>query len=327
MSRRARQLRRRRSQTGPARAVFVLLGVAVATAIIAVARRRRLHRQRRRVGARHRGAEAGRPGRHVGRLRRRRQDAPGLHPGRHAAHARPRRRDAPVRPRRDRRDRGPPLLQARRRRLRGHRPRGDQERVERRDRPGRLDADDAARPQPLQREPRAQRHRRVQAQDPRGEARLRARGPPPRAPRQALDPHAVPEQRAVRHRRRPDGRRHPVGLARLLRQAREPPHAAGGRAARRPAAGALGLQPVPRTRRRARARRDEVLDQMRRSGYITASRPPRRAAPPLGVRALGLLRQAPRELLLRLRPHRADQEVRRRRACARAGSRSTRRST
>ena len=58
----------------------------------------------------------------------------------------------------DRRDRGPPLLQAQGRRLRGHPARRGQERRRRRH-PGRLDADDAARPQPLH--GRARAHRRA----------------------------------------------------------------------------------------------------------------------------------------------------------------------
>ena len=49
----------------------------------------------------------------------------------------------------DRRDRGRALLQAQGRRLRGHHPRRGQERDRAQDRAGRLDADDAARPQPL----------------------------------------------------------------------------------------------------------------------------------------------------------------------------------
>ena len=157
--------------------------------------------------------------------------------------------------------------------------------VERRDRPGRLDADDAARPQPLQRQPRAQRHRRLQAQDPRGEARLRARGPPPRQPRQALDPHAVPQQRPVRHRRRADRRRHPVGLAHLLRQAREPPHAPA-----RPRC-SPGLPQAPSDYNPfldpdARPRRAATRCSTRCAARATSppSRRPPRASAPLGVK-------------------------------------------
>ena len=40
------------------------------------------------------------------------------------------------------------------------------------------------------------------------------------APRQALDPQQVPQQRALRHRRRPDRGRRPGRRAHLLRQAR-----------------------------------------------------------------------------------------------------------
>ena len=85
----------------------------------------------------------------------------------------------------------------------------------------------------------------AQAQDPRGEARRGPREPAPGPPGQAVDPHEVPQQRAVRHRRRPDRRRHPGRRADLLRQAREQAQAPRGRAARRPAPGAVAVQPVP----------------------------------------------------------------------------------
>ena len=88
----------------------------------------------------------------------------------------------------------------------------------------------------------------AQAQDPRGEARRGPREPAPGPPGQALDPHEVPQQRAVRHRRRPDRRRHPGRRAHLLRQAREQAEAPRGRAARRPAPGAVAVQPVPEPR-------------------------------------------------------------------------------
>ena len=112
------------------------------------------------------------------------------------------------RPPGDGRDRGPPLLQAQGRRLRGHPARRGQERRRRRH-PGRLDADDAARPQPLHGRAGAHRRRRLQAQDPRGQARRGPREPPPRPPGQDLDPRQVPELRALRHGRRPDRGRPP----------------------------------------------------------------------------------------------------------------------
>ena len=144
---------------------------------------------------------------------------PGLHRRRHPAHAghptRSRRRA-----RRDGRHRGPALLRAQGRRLRGHRPRRGQEPRVQEGRPGRLDADDAARAQPLHGRARAQRRRGLQAQDPRGQARRGAREPPSRPPRQALDPRQVPQLGALRHGRRADRGRHPGRRAHLLRQAR-----------------------------------------------------------------------------------------------------------
>ena len=62
-------------------------------------------------------------------------------------------------------------------------------------------------------------HGRLQAQDPRGQARPGARGPPPRAPGQAVDPQQVRQLGPLRHRRRPDRGRHPGRGADLLRQA------------------------------------------------------------------------------------------------------------
>ncbi len=96
----------------------------------------------------------------------------------------------------DRRDRGPPLLPARRRRLRGLAARCDQRRAPRRRHPGRLDSDDAAGDQRLP--PRQhQGHAQPQVQDRPGEARDRARG----QAEQALDPDPVPERRSLRDRR------------------------------------------------------------------------------------------------------------------------------
>ncbi len=220
MSRRARQIRRRRSQRGPARAIFVVVGLIAGTVLLAGAAGVGYIVSARQLGAESLEAEAGQPGSDLGRLRRRR-DPPGLHPGGHAAHADPVLVHAGQRAQRDGRDRGPPLLQARRRRLRGRRARGDQERLQRQDRPGWLDADDAADPQPLPGRPLAH----AEAQDPRGEARLRPRGQASGPARQGVDPHPVPEQRPLRHGRRAERRRDPGGGARLLRQGRERPEA------------------------------------------------------------------------------------------------------
>ncbi len=150
-------------------------------------------------------------------------------------------RDPPEPQGRDGGDRGSALLQAQRRRPHGHLPRGGQGRHPRRRAAGRLDDHDAADAQPLPR----RRPAHAQAEDHRGQARARLR----ESTQQALDPHQLPQQRPLRHRRRPDGGRRAGGRADLLRQARlaaQPP-AVG--AARRAAAGAVAVQPVPRPRR------------------------------------------------------------------------------
>ena len=94
------------------------------------------------------------------RLRRRRQPAR-LDPGRAEPRAGAARAHEPVAAEGDGRRRGPALLPARRRRLRGHRARALEGRQRRQGRRGRLDDRAAARAQPLHR-PRA--HARAQAQ-------------------------------------------------------------------------------------------------------------------------------------------------------------------
>ena len=128
-------------------------------------------------------AQAHRPGRELGRLRRRRH-APRLHPVRHAAHAgRPRRsrRRAATRPSRSRTGASTSTRASTSRASSAPRSRTSSPAR----RAGRLDADDAADPQPLHRATAASAT--LQAQDPRGQAR---RGARERAPGrgQALDP-------------------------------------------------------------------------------------------------------------------------------------------
>ena len=62
---------------------------------------------------------------------------------------------------------------------------------------------------------------------------------------QGVDPRAVPEHRLLRHQRRPHRGRRRGRRRRLLQQARLRPQPVGGGAARRAAAGALRVQPVP----------------------------------------------------------------------------------
>ena len=63
----------------------------------------------------------------------------------------------------------------------------------------------------------------------------------------------LPQQRPLRHRRRADGDRRAGGRADLLRQTRLAAEPAAVGAARRPAAGALAVQPVPQPAGRAAA--------------------------------------------------------------------------
>ena len=149
-------------------------------------------------------------------------------------------------PRGDGRDRGPPLLPARRARLHRHHPRGIQGPVQRgRRAPGRLDADDAAGPQPVS----AARDPEPALQDRSGEARRAA----VQAPRSRVDPVQLSQRRPVRDRRRPDRIRRRRGVADVLQQAGVEARPGAGGAARRDAAGAVRLQPVHSPRARAPA--------------------------------------------------------------------------
>ena len=217
----------------------------------------------------------------------------------------PQRPDAAGRAQRDGRDRGPALLPPPRRRLRGHHPRGVQERELRQDDPGRVDADDAAHPHPLHGRPRSL----AEAQGARGQARRGARERPSRPQGQEVDPHEVPQLRALRDQRRQAGDRHPGRRARVLQQARVAPDARRVRAARRPAAGAQRLQPVPGARRGDGAAQRGAAQDGRPRLHLRQRRAggDRRAA---GAAAQHVLSPEARELLLRLRDRRADQEVR-----------------
>ena len=144
---------------------------------------------------------------------------------------------------RHRRDRGPPLLGARRARLARHRARRAQQRAGGRDHAGRLDAHAAAREEPL---PAARGQQPLdQQEDRRGLDRRAAAG----QVHEGRDPHGLSQHgllRPERLRRRGRG-------AHVLRQAGEAAHAAAVGPAGRPAAGAHRLQPVPPPGRRARA--------------------------------------------------------------------------
>ena len=140
------------------------------------------------------------------------------------------------------RDRGPALLAARCARLARHRPRGAQQPAGGRHPPGRLDDLAAARQEPL---PAARGQQPLaQPQDRRGLDRRAARG----QVHEGRDPHGLPQHRLLRRERL---RRRGRG-AHVLRQDRQAADARAVGAARRPAAGAERLQPVPPPGGRAR---------------------------------------------------------------------------
>ena len=198
-------------------------------------------------------------------------------------------------------DRGRALLPPQGRRLRGHRARRGQEPLEPQDRAGRLDDHDAARAQPLHHQ-----GAHVPAQDPRGQAR---RGARERA-LQGVDPRQVPQHGAVRHAGRPDRRRCPGRLARVLREVRRGPQAARGRAAGRPAPGAHHVLAGARARegrgppQRGAGQDGRPQDDHAADGAEGDEARARR-------QPLPLLHRPPRIVLLRLRQGRADQGVRR----------------
>ena len=142
----------------------------------------------------------------------------------------------------DRRDRGPPVLRAPRRRPGGARPRGGEEPAGRRDRAGRLDADHAVH----------QERAALPGEDAGGAARGDRAEPGPQAHRgpvragageQALqgpDPHQLPEHHLLRRR----GVRRGEGGPDLLRQAGEQADRARGRDAGRPGAEPDPVRPV-----------------------------------------------------------------------------------
>ncbi len=245
-------------------------------------RRRRLRRLDRRLRPVAVLAEGARPGLQLRGAGRRRLAA-GLHPGLRAAPARRGQRVPEAAQGRHGRDRGPPLLPARRHRLRGRHPRRRAEPRQPEDRAGRLDDHDAARPQPLHLQ-----RAHVPAQDPRGQGRAGDRG----AALQAVDPRQVPQHGALRHGGRAVGDRRQGRRADLLQQAPGPADAARGRDARRPAAGAVAVLAAAQPGRRQgapqrRPARDGALGddhradrRRRRCGAASGStpRPTSRAA-------------------------------------------------
>ena len=165
-----------------------------------------------------------------------------------------------------RRDRGPPLLRAFRRRSGRHRARADAQPHLARRRPGRLDADPAARQEPV---PDPGAHRL--AQDPGGDPRLLARAQLLQGP----DPRALPQPRLFRRRRL----RRRGGGAALFLEAGPRGDARGGGDARRPRAGAVAPRPEPQPGGRQGARGALVLAAMARARLRHARRSSRRRSP------------------------------------------------
>ena len=166
---------------------------------------------------------------------------------------------------------------------------------------GGLDDHPAAGPQPLHPASRTD----DQAKADRSAPRLRGGG----SALEDLDPHRLPEHGALRDGRRPDRGRRRGGGADLLRQAGQGPDPDRGGADRRPAAGALRIQPLPRpaggerTAQRG-ARRDGGggLHHLLRTCRGAGQRP----RPQPGRQVQG----DPRPLPLRPRPAGADRQIR-----------------
>ena len=235
MTHRQRKLKRRRRHTGRS-SVLLGLGVLATVSIIAAAVGRRLRARDRRDRSRPLRAEACRQGPALRGLRRRRL-APRLHPVGRAAPRRALARHPGEPAPRHGRHRGRALLQARRRGPQRDRARRHQEPRVRQDRAGRLDHHAAARARALHQGSEA----RLRPQDPRGQAGLRARG---RA-LEDLDPPQLPELGPVRHGRRADRDRRRGRRGHVLRQAREESRPRRVGDDRRPAAGAVAVQPLP----------------------------------------------------------------------------------
>ena len=260
----------------------------------------RLRPQRRRLGATARLASSGRHRRLLAGLCRRRHAARlhalgrGAQPG--VLGSDPRRPQD-----RHRGDRGPALLQEQRRRSPRHLPRGRQGHRQRRRPAGRLHDHDAADAQPLP----GRRQAHDQAEDHRGEAGAGVR----ETSLKASDPHELPQQRPLRHRRRADRHRRAGGGAHLLRQTGQPAQPAASGTAGRPAAGAVAVQPLQRHRRRTpapqRGAREDARPSLHHGRTGGAG-----ADGTAGSEARLLLLATPGELLLRIRAPTVDQPLR-----------------
>ena len=86
------------------------------------------------------------------------------------------------------------------------------------------------------------------------------------------DPRPVPEQRLLRDDQRPHRGRRPGGLEDLLLEAGLEADPGAGGAARRAAAGAVGVQPAPQPRAARGSAATRCCDRMADLGYITRAR-------------------------------------------------------
>ena len=210
-------------------------------------------------------------------------------------------------------DRGPAFLPARRDRPDRHRPRRRRRRARGEDRRGRLDDHAGARAEPL---PHARAD--AEAEADRGVPRDQARQPLV----EGQDPHRVHERGLLRKPRVRDR----GGRGDVLLDSGGPaePRAVGN--ARRPAAGAVDLRPVPPAAGRDRAtQRGAARDARQRRDYVHPVReggarpqPASPCRPPLHA--------YPRAVLLQLRRGSPSSRSTARTPSAQAGSRSTRRS-
>ena len=142
-----------------------------------------------------------------------------------------------------------------------------------------------------------------------------------------LDPHRLPEHGALRHGRRPDRGRRRGGGADLLRQAGQGARPDRGGADRRPAPGALRIQPVPRSRGPRKNGATRCSTRWRRratspSSELDAAKR-QRPRPQPGEQVQG----DPRPVPLRPGPAGADRQIRDQHGPHRRASRPTRRST